>query len=97
MAFIKIKINDIDFYLKGNYTIFQFCSMIGINIPCFCYHEKLSIAGNCRMCLVEINPDTNLVLACTTTLLSNMNIYTQNLRVKKARESVMEFLLVIIL
>jgi len=94
MTFIKIKINNIDFYLKGNYTIFQFCSMIGINIPCFCYHEKLSIAGNCRMCLVEINPDTNLVLACTTTLLSNMNIYTQNLRVKKARESVMEFLLV---
>lgn len=90
---MNITINGILYKINDNYTIFQFCSVNNINIPCFCYHEKLEIAGNCRMCLVEVNPDLNLVLACTTMLIPNMVIYTHSNRVKKARESVMEFLL----
>lgn len=93
---MNIKINDLNYSVDGDYTIFQFCSLVGINIPCFCYHEKLAIAGNCRMCLVEINPKANLALACSTSLVKNMNIYTDSIRVKTARESVMEYLLVII-
>jgi len=73
-------------------TIFQFCSSCNINLPCFCYHEKLTIAGNCRICLVEAN--NALVVSCAMPLLDNMRIYTNSKRVRKARESVMEFLLV---
>jgi NADH dehydrogenase/NADH:ubiquinone oxidoreductase subunit G len=94
---MEFKINNITYNIKENYTIFQFCSLVGLNVPCFCYHEKLAIAGNCRMCLVETNVNSKLELACTTSLCSNMNIFINSDRVKKARESVMEFLLVIIL
>jgi NADH dehydrogenase/NADH:ubiquinone oxidoreductase subunit G len=74
-------------------TIFQFCAKIGIALPCFCYHEKLSIAGNCRMCLVEVNTAINLVVSCAMPILNGMHIYTLTKRVYKARENVLEFLL----
>ena len=76
---------------KSNYTIFQYCAKIGINLPCFCYHERLSIAGNCRICIVEAN--NALVVSCATLLLDNMKIFTKTKRIKKAREGVLEFLL----
>jgi len=75
-------------------TIFQFCSKIGINLPCFCYHEKLTIAGNCRMCLVEVSTSLNLVVSCAMPILDNMQIFTSTARVRRARESVLEFLLI---
>jgi NADH dehydrogenase/NADH:ubiquinone oxidoreductase subunit G len=75
-------------------TIFQKCSNNNIDLPCFCYHENLSIAGNCRMCLVEINTSLKLVVSCSMQVQNNVKIYTSNLRVKKAREAVLEFLLV---
>ena len=79
------------FFVEQNYTIFQFCSKIGISLPNFCYHERLSIAGNCRICLCEAN--SALVISCATILLDKMNIYTRSKRIKKAREGVLEFLL----
>lgn len=103
---MKVVIDDIEYDVDGDYTIFQFCAEQSINIPCFCYHEKLNIAGNCRMCLVQVGMGTNiwninsskvqgnLSLACSTPLTSGMFIRTMSARVKRARESVMEFLLI---
>ncbi len=73
-------------------TIFNFCLSINKQIPCFCYHDKLSIAGNCRICMVEMN--NNLVVSCTTPLVGGSIIKTNNKRVRKARSFIIEFLLV---
>ena len=78
---------------ETNLTIFQYCSQIGINLPCFCYHEKLIIAGNCRMCLVEVNTAVNLVVSCAVPIVENMQIFTSTKRVRNARENILEFLL----
>lgn len=89
---MTIYIDNILYNVTQNYTIFQFCAKLGINLPCFCYHERLNIAGNCRICLVEAN--SALVISCATLLLDKMDIFTNNKRVKKARERVLELLLV---
>jgi len=77
---MKLKIDDIEYILDNkdsNLTIFQFCFNKGINIPCFCYHEKLSIAVNCRICLVEVTPTfANLVVSCAMPLFDNFKIFT---------------------
>jgi len=75
-------------------TILQACSVAGIEIPRFCYHERLSIAGNCRMCLVEVEKSAKPVASCAMPIMENMRILTNTPLVKKAREGVMEFLLV---
>lgn len=77
-----------------NKVILQKCFEKGIDIPCFCYFSELSIAGNCRMCLVEVMTSSKLVASCAMPISDNMRILTNNLRVKKSRESVLEFLLV---
>ena len=51
---LKVKVNDIDVEVEEGLTVLQACEKAGVEIPRFCYHEKLSIAGNCRMCLVEM-------------------------------------------
>ena len=79
------------FKVKNNYTIFQICAKVGINLPCFCYHERLSIAGNCRICVVEAN--NAMVVSCATMILDNMKIFTKTKRIRKAREGVLEFIL----
>ena len=95
---IKLKVDEIDYIYekkeKNTYTetIFQYCYNRGITIPCFCYHEKLSIAGNCRMCIVQIN--NGLGVSCAVNLIDSIIIYTDNKRVKEARESILEFLLI---
>lgn len=63
-------------------------------MPCFCYHEKLTIAGNCRICLVEVSTSNELVVSCAIPLIDGMKIFTISKRVRKARESVLEFLLI---
>jgi NADH dehydrogenase/NADH:ubiquinone oxidoreductase subunit G len=75
-------------------SVLQACASINKQLPYFCYHENLSIAGNCRMCLVEINDNKKLQVACATEVIFNMHVYTNTLRVKKANESVLEFLLI---
>jgi NADH dehydrogenase/NADH:ubiquinone oxidoreductase subunit G len=77
-----------------NAVIIQKCFDVGIDIPCFCYHESLSIAGNRRMCLVEISTSVKLVASCAMPIADGMKVFTNTIRVKKARESVLEFLLV---
>lgn len=78
---------------KGS-TILQACAAVGIEIPRFCYHERLSIAGNCRMCLVEVEKSAKPVASCAMPVMENMKVFTNTSLVKKAREGVLEFLLI---
>ncbi len=81
---------------KKGVTVLQACLDVGISIPRFCFHDKLTIAGNCRMCLVEVsaNPRSKKPIAsCALPLNNQMVIYTNTIMVRKARESVLEFLL----
>ena len=91
---IDIFINKKKYTLPKTYTVFQACQQANIDIPRFCYHDKLSIAGNCRMCLVEIEKSPKPVASCATPLMPNMNIFTDSPLIKKARESILEFLLI---
>ena len=74
-------------------TIIQACAVAGIDIPRFCYHERLGVAGNCRMCLVQVNGGAKLVASCAAPVAKDMRVETTTAAVKKAREGVMEFLL----
>lgn len=90
-----IILNTIKIEVQENlYTIIQQCEILNIIIPRFCYHEKLSIAGNCRICLIEVNNSFKLVVACATMVLKNMIINTINDTVKNSRENIIEFLLI---
>lgn len=75
-------------------TIFQVCILIGKKIPHFCYNSKLVISGNCRICLVEIKGLPKPIASCATPITDNMILFTSSPLVLKARESVMEFLLI---
>jgi NADH dehydrogenase/NADH:ubiquinone oxidoreductase subunit G len=76
------------------YNVMQHCDSLGIEIPRFCYHDHLSIAGNCRMCLVESSSAAKPVLACSTEVAPELEIYTNSILVKQAREQMLEFLLI---
>ena len=90
----KIKIDNRTVEVENGLTILQACESIGIEIPRFCYHERLSIAGNCRMCLVEMENSNKPVASCAMPVSEGMNIKTQSKFVEKARNGVMEFLLI---
>jgi len=75
-------------------TVMQACEISGVQIPRFCYHDRLSIAGNCRMCLVEVEKAKKPVASCAMPLMSGMRIKTNTELVKKAREGVLELLLI---
>lgn len=90
---VKIFINNKQFEVPSNFTVLQACEVAGIQIPRFCYHEKLSIAGNCRMCLVQVEKSLKPVASCAVNVLEGMSIFTDSSVVRKAREGVMEFLL----
>lgn len=90
---VNIEINNLRFFVKKEITVLEACKYIGITIPRFCYHETLSIAGNCRMCLVELENIEKPVASCLTEVSDNMSVYTDSPFVKKARENVIETLL----
>ncbi len=90
---IKLKVNNTDIEIEEGLTVLQACEQAGFEIPRFCYHEKLSIAGNCRMCLVEIEKSPKPVASCAMPVSEGMNIKTNTPLVEKARKGVMEFLL----
>ncbi len=89
----KIKVNNNELEVEDGLTVLQACEQAGAEIPRFCYHEKLSIAGNCRMCLVEIEKSPKPVASCAMPVADGMNIKTNTEFVEKARKGVMEFLL----
>lgn len=92
----NILVNNKQYELDINspITILQCLQNLNIHVPRFCYHERLSISGNCRMCLVEVFKAIKPVLACSTHIQNDMKIYTSTVLVKKAQETVMEFLLI---
>jgi NADH-quinone oxidoreductase subunit G len=91
---VKITIDGKEVVTAKGKTVIQAAADLGIVIPYYCYHPKLSIAGNCRMCLVEIEKMPKLQIACNTQVAEGMIVLTQNAKVLSARKAVMEFLLV---
>jgi len=91
----KLKVDGIEVEVPAGATVLQACEAAGKEIPRFCYHERLSIAGNCRMCLVEVKPGPPKPQAsCALPAADNQEIFTNTPMVKNAREGVMEFLLI---
>ncbi len=89
----KILINGKEIEFQKGMTVLQACELADVEIPRFCYHEKLSIAGNCRMCLVEMEKSPKPIASCAMPAAEGMNIKTNTAFVEKARKGVMEFLL----
>jgi NADH-quinone oxidoreductase subunit G len=91
----KVKVDGVELEVPAGATVLQACELAGKEIPRFCYHERLSIAGNCRMCLVEVKPGPPKPQAsCALPASEGQEIRTDSEMVKKAREGVMEFLLI---
>jgi NADH dehydrogenase (ubiquinone) Fe-S protein 1 len=93
MKNISFKLNDFQYTINNKLTLIQACLKNKVDVPRFCFHEKLSIAGNCRMCLVEDLKQVKPLASCAVNVSNSMSIYTNTIKVKKARESVLEFLL----
>jgi len=89
----KILINNKEIEFEEGMTVLQACELAGEEIPRFCYHERLSIAGNCRMCLVEMTKSPKPIASCAMPATEGMQIKTNTPLVDKARKGVMEFLL----
>ena len=90
---VTLNINDNDIEVPSGITLIQACELAGVEIPRFCYHDRLEIAGNCRMCLVEMERAPKPVASCAMPVGEGMVVKTNTEQVKKAREGVMEFLL----
>lgn len=90
---LRIRINNSEFFVNSSLSVLEVCQYVGIHIPRFCYHENVSIAGNCRMCLVEIEKAPKPVASCALPISSNMSVFTDSPLVKKARENIVETLL----
>ena len=98
----KIVVDGHEVDVPGDYTLLQACEVAGAEIPRFCYHERLSVAGNCRMCLVEVKGAPKPVASCAQQVKDQRpgpngepaEVTTQSAKVKSAREGVMEFLLI---
>ena len=90
----KLIINGTEVVADAGTTVLQACESIGVEIPRFCYHDRLQIAGNCRMCLVEMEKSPKPIASCAMPVAEGMVIRTNTPKVKKARFGVMEFLLI---
>src|SRR5579862_2306062 len=90
----KVTIDGVELEVAPGTTILQACQEAGIEIPHFCYHERLDIAGNCRMCLVEVERSPKPVASCAMPVAEGNIIQTQSEKEKKARHGVMEMLLI---
>ena len=90
-----ITINDRRVLVKENTSIIEVCEMLSILIPKFCYHERLKIAGNCRMCLVELEDTSKPITSCTYPVnAEDLQVHTNSSTLEKARENILEFLLI---
>jgi NADH-quinone oxidoreductase subunit G len=91
----KVTIDGVEHEFEDGLTVLQACEKAGKEVPRFCYHERLSIAGNCRMCLVEVKPGPPKPMAsCALPISDGMEVKTESEMVVKARKGVMEFLLI---
>jgi NADH-quinone oxidoreductase subunit G len=91
---VKITIDGQEVVTEKGKTVIQAAAEVGIAIPHYCYHPKLSIAGNCRMCLIEIEKLPKLQIACNTLAADGMSVLTQSPKVLAVRKAVLEFLLI---
>ncbi|XP_046350051.1 NADH-ubiquinone oxidoreductase 75 kDa subunit, mitochondrial-like [Haliotis rufescens] len=91
---IEVFVDDKSVLVEPGITVLQACAEGGVEIPRFCYHDRLSIAGNCRMCLVEVEKSPKPIASCAMPVMKGMKIKTDSPVTRKAREGVMEFLLV---
>ena len=91
---IKLLVDGKEIEVDDGSTVMQACEKTGVEIPRFCFHDRLSIAGNCRMCLVEIEGSPKPIASCAMPATEGMKVLTGSSTVKKAREGVMEFLLI---
>lgn len=90
-----LKVNGQEVTVEDGMTVLQACEAAGVEIPRFCYHDRLSVAGNCRMCLVQLGQNTAKPGAsCALPAADGMEVFTDTPMVKKAREGIMEFLLI---
>jgi NADH-quinone oxidoreductase subunit G len=90
----KLIVDGVEVEVDSGSTVLQACEAAGKEIPRFCYHERLSIAGNCRMCLVEIEKSPKPIASCAMPAMDGQIVKTNTPMVKKAREGIMEFLLI---
>jgi len=89
----KIIVNNKEVEIEEGMTVLQACELAGAEIPRFCYHERLSIVGNCRMCLVEMEKSPKPIASCAMPATDGMKIKTNTPLIERARKGVMEFLL----
>ncbi|PCJ40290.1 MAG: NADH-quinone oxidoreductase subunit G [Alphaproteobacteria bacterium] len=89
-----LNIDGIEVEVENGSTVLQACEAAGIEIPRFCYHERLSISGNCRMCLVEMEKAPKLIASCAMPAGDGMVIHTNSDKVRRGREGVLEFTLI---
>ena len=90
----KVTVDGTEIEVANGSTVFQACRAAGREIPHFCYHDRLSIAGNCRMCLVEVEKAPKPVASCAYPVADGMVVKTDSEMVRNARRGVMEFLLI---
>ncbi|WP_159993504.1 NADH-quinone oxidoreductase subunit NuoG [Roseomonas sp. 18066] len=90
----KVTVDGIEIEVPNGATVLQACEAAGKEIPRFCYHERLSVAGNCRMCLVEVEKAPKPVASCAYPVADGMKVFTDSAMVRNARRNVMEFLLI---
>lgn len=90
----KLTVDEVEVEVPPGSTVLQACEAAGAEVPRFCYHERLSVAGNCRMCLVEMERAPKPIAACAMPAGDNMVIRTDSPTARKARNGVMEFLLI---
>ena len=90
----KVTVDGTEVDVPNGSSVLQACEAAGVEIPRFCYHERLSVAGNCRMCLVEIEKAPKPVASCAYPVADGMVVKTDTLTVRNARRGVMEFLLI---
>ena len=91
---VSVTVDNIKVNISSESTVLEACNFAGIIVPRFCFHKKLSIAGNCRMCIVEIEKFPKPVSSCTLKVSNGMRIFTKTPLVRKAQETVLEFLLI---
>ena len=91
---VTFTVNDIELTAPKGSTLIKATDKAGIHIPRFCYHEKLSIAANCRMCLVDVEKAPKPMPACATPVMEGMVVYTQSAKAVEAQKAIMEFLLI---
>ncbi|MGH8282179.1 MAG: 2Fe-2S iron-sulfur cluster-binding protein, partial [Gammaproteobacteria bacterium] len=93
-ALVNIEIDGKPIQARKGEMIIQAADREGIYIPRFCYHEKLSVAANCRMCLIEVQKAPKPLVACATPVAEGMKVFTRSVRALDAQRGTMEFLLI---